>query len=86
MISVVLCCAVLCCAGNWDHVLAQGGMFSLTGLAPAAIARLQSQHHVYMLSTGRISLAGLNSGNIVRFVAAVTEALNYIDSNKNITE
>lgn len=57
-------------------------MFSLTGIPPAAIARLQTQHHVYMLSTGRISLAGLNSANIERFVSAVTEAILFTRQHK----
>lgn len=69
--------------GNWDHVAAQGGMFSLTGLRPAVISRLQTHHHVYMLTTGRISLAGLNTGNISRFVAAVTESILHCDGSSN---
>lgn len=57
-------------------------MFSLTGLRPAVIQRLQSEHHVYMLTTGRISLAGLNSGNTRRFVAAITESINFVHDNE----
>jgi aspartate aminotransferase, cytoplasmic len=72
---------LMCSTGNWDHVLAQGGMFSLTGIPPAAIQRLQTRHHVYMLASGRISLAGLNSHNIERFVAAVTESINFVNND-----
>ena len=56
-------------------------MFSLTGLRPPVIQRLQTEHHVYMLSTGRISLAGLNSSNIKRFALAVTESINFVNSS-----
>lgn len=64
--------------GTWDHVAAQGGMFSLTGIATPVIQRLQTEHHVYMLATGRISLAGLNSSNIRRFAVALTESINFV--------
>lgn len=64
--------------GNWDHVLHQTGMFSLTGLSAEAIERLRSRHHVYMASSGRISLAGLNSHNVLQFVRAVVETLVFL--------
>jgi aspartate aminotransferase len=73
----------MCAAGNWDHIVAQGGMFSLTGLSGPVIQRLQSRHHVYMLASGRISLAGLNSGNLARFVAAVVESIAFVNSTSS---
>lgn len=53
--------------GTWQHVIRQRGMFSYTGIPAAAVARLKDEHHIYMLSNGRISLAGLNSNNTKRF-------------------
>lgn len=38
-------------------------------------ARLKAEHHIYMLANGRISLAGLNSGNTQRFALALAEIL-----------
>lgn len=57
--------------GNWDHLLTQRGMFSFTGLSKTVIEKLQKDHHIYMLDNGRISLAGLNTSNIERFVQAI---------------
>jgi len=53
--------------GTWKHVIEQRGMFSYTGISAAVVARLKNEHHIYMLSNGRISLAGLNSSNTIRF-------------------
>ena len=56
------------CPGNWDHITKQIGMFSFTGLDPDQSDRMLNLHHIYMLRTGRISLAGLTSGS-VQYVA-----------------
>ncbi|KAI9501398.1 Aspartate aminotransferase, cytoplasmic [Coemansia spiralis] len=50
--------------GSWDHVTRQIGMFSFTGLSKPQVAALKEQYHLYMTEDGRISVAGLNSGNI----------------------
>ena len=54
--------------GQWEHIVQQIGMFSFTGLGPAACAAMVERGHVYMTGNGRISMAGLNSRN-VRYVA-----------------
>ena len=46
--------------GNWDHVLKQIGMFSFTGLSERQSEEMTEKWHIYMLKSGRISLAGLN--------------------------
>lgn len=56
------------CPGNWDHIIKQIGMFSFTGLDPEQSDRMLNLHHIHMLRTGRISLAGLTSGS-VQYVA-----------------
>jgi len=61
--------------GEWNHVIEQRGMFSYTGLTAPTVARLKQDYHIYLLSNGRISLAGLNTGNVERFVAALVEIL-----------
>jgi len=61
--------------GTWGHVIKQRGMFSYTGIPKHAVQRLKDDFHIYMLSNGRISLAGLNQGNIARFVEALKEVL-----------
>lgn len=66
--------------GSWDHVVQQRGMFSYTGLPVAAIRRLRTEFHIYMLEDGRISIAGLNASNVDRFCAAVAAVLGTNES------
>merc|ERR1719203_2504190 len=47
--------------GNWDHITSQIGMFSFTGLSVPQCKAMKTQHHVYLLDSGRISMAGLNT-------------------------
>merc|ERR1719401_108385 len=61
--------------GTWNHITDQIGMFSFTGLSQAQCERLISKHHIYLLKSGRISLAGLNKGNIKYMVDSVDEAV-----------
>lgn len=39
-------------------------MFCFSGMTPDQVAKLMSEHHIYMTSNGRISLAGLTSKDI----------------------
>ncbi len=39
-------------------------MFSFTGLTESQCTKLIDEHHIYLLKTGRISLAGLNENNL----------------------
>lgn len=50
--------------GSWKHITEQIGMFSFTGLTAAQTLRLKDEFHVYMTKNGRISMAGLNTGNV----------------------
>jgi len=63
--------------GTWNHITDQIGMFSFTGLTPPQCERLISEHHIYLLKSGRISLAGLNKGNIEYMVNAVDEVVRF---------
>jgi len=64
-------------AGSWNHVTDQIGMFSFTGLTPPECERLISEHHIYLLKSGRISLAGLNKGNIQYMVDSIDEVRRF---------
>jgi len=60
--------------GDFSFVLAQRGMFSYSGLSAAQVERLRNEHGIYAVSSGRICVAALNSGNIdavVQGIAAV---------------
>jgi aspartate aminotransferase len=61
--------------GTWNHITDQIGMFSFTGLSQAQCERLINEHHIYLLKSGRISLAGLNKGNIQYMVDSVDDAV-----------
>lgn len=50
-------------------------MFSFMGLSEEHVAELRSKRHIYMLTDGRVSMAGLNSGNIKRFAYAVDDVV-----------
>ena len=54
--------------GSWEHIINQNGMFTYTGLNKKQCKVLVEKHHVYLLSSGRISVAGLGS-NTVQYVA-----------------
>jgi len=45
--------------GSWKHITDQIGMFCFSGLTKDQVSRMKSKHHVYMLDTGRISMAGV---------------------------
>jgi len=50
---------------DWSHVTEQIGMFSYTGLREDEVAACAEQG-LFMLKSGRISLAGVNDGNVER--------------------
>ena len=57
------------------YLLSQRGMFSYTGLSAAQVDRLRDQHAVYLIRSGRICVAGLNTGNLGRTAEALAAVL-----------
>jgi aspartate aminotransferase, cytoplasmic len=55
-------------------------MFTFSGLSPSAVEKLQREYHIYMLSNGRISLAGLNTHNVEYFAQSVSAVLRGEDN------
>ena len=49
---------------HFDYFLSQRGMFSYTGLTPAQVDRLRETHGVYLVRSGRLCVAGLNTANV----------------------
>jgi len=49
---------------DFSFVMQQRGMFSFSGLTAAQVDVLRESHGIYAVSTGRICVAALNSGNI----------------------
>lgn len=55
---------------NFDYLLKQRGMFSYTGLSAAQVDRLRDEFGVYLIASGRMCVAGLNSNNVQRVARA----------------
>lgn len=49
---------------SFDYLVEQNGMFSYSRLSPIQIQRLRQQHGVYVVSSGRLCVAGLNRKNL----------------------
>jgi len=55
---------------SWNHITDQIGMFAFTGLEPEQVDRLYDES-IYLTRNGRISMAGVNTGNVKRLAAAI---------------
>jgi aromatic-amino-acid transaminase len=60
---------------NFDYFLTQRGMFSYTGLSPAQVDRLREEFGVYLVRSGRICVAGLNTRNVEATATAIAAVL-----------
>jgi len=49
---------------HWPYMMKQIGMFSFTGLSPKQVELLQTKHHIFLTSDGRISLPALTSKTV----------------------
>ncbi|CAN6802502.1 unnamed protein product [Brassica oleracea var. botrytis] len=58
---------------SWEHVTKQIGMFCYSGLTPEQVDRLTSEYHIYMTRNGRISMAGVTTGNVGYLANAIHE-------------
>lgn len=56
--------------GDFTYLLKQRGMFSYTGLSAAQVDRLREEFAIYLVSSGRICVAGLNNRNVQRVAQA----------------
>jgi aromatic-amino-acid transaminase len=60
---------------NFDYFLTQRGMFSYTGLSAEQVDRLREEHAVYLVRSGRMCVAGLNTGNVQAVADAMAAVL-----------
>ncbi|KAI9802485.1 MAG: hypothetical protein M1825_002870 [Sarcosagium campestre] len=65
---------------DWSHITSQIadeatapkiGMFAYTGLKPEQMDKLAKEHSVYATKDGRISVAGITTGNVKRLAEAI---------------
>ncbi len=60
---------------NFDYFLTQRGMFSYTGLSASQVDRLRAEHAVYLVRSGRLCVAGLNTSNVEATAVAIAAVL-----------
>jgi aromatic-amino-acid transaminase len=60
---------------DFSYFLTQRGMFSYTAMSAAQVDRLREEYAVYMLRSGRICVAGLNTGNVEATATAMAAVL-----------
>eukprot|EP01083_Nonionella_stella_P002465 7118_1 len=61
--------------GKWNHITDQIGMFTFTGLTPKQVDIMINKHHIYLLTNGRISMAGVASSNVEYIANAINDVV-----------
>ncbi|UMM10755.1 hypothetical protein L5515_000387 [Caenorhabditis briggsae] len=56
---------------NWEHITNQIGMFCFTGITQQQVQKLINDHSVYLTNDGRISISGINTGNVAYLAKAL---------------
>lgn len=62
---------------DWSHITKQIGMFAFTGLNKEQVKKLREQYHIYLVASGRISVAGLNTHNVEYVAKAFHEVTKF---------
>ena len=60
---------------DFSYFTKQRGMFSFTGLNPEQVEKLKQEHAVYMVKSGRMCVAGLNSRTVERIAESFIAVL-----------
>lgn len=60
---------------DFNFIIDQNGMFSFSGLTKDQVARLQNEFGVYIVGSGRISVAGMTKNNIPALCEAIAAVL-----------
>ncbi len=58
---------------RFAHIGVQRGMFSYTGLSAEQVKRLREEHSVYMVSSGRANVAGIDATRLDLLAAAIAD-------------
>lgn len=66
---------------DWSHITSQIGMFAYTGMSSEMCDEITSEFFIFLTRDGRISLAGLNEGN----VEYVAKSIHAVTDGKSIT-
>jgi len=63
-------------AQDFSFIASQRGMFSFSGLTPIQVKALREQHAVYVVGSGRISVAGMTEGNMDYLCSSIADVLS----------
>jgi len=61
--------------GDYSFISRQNGMFSFSGLSVEQVIRLKDEFAVYIVGSGRISVAGMTKDNMQPLCAAIAEVI-----------
>ena len=64
------------CTQGFGFIQKQRGMFSFLGLSEDSVSKLVRDYSIYMVSNGRINIAGLNDANIDYFANSIARVVN----------
>lgn len=60
---------------NWEHITKQIGMFCYSGMTKEEVTALRDNHSIYCTMDGRISMAGVTTGNVDYIAGAIKEVM-----------
>ena len=60
---------------DWSFITTQIGMFAYTGLTAEQVGRLGSEFNIFMLKSGRISMAGVSEATVVYLAESIAKVL-----------
>ncbi|MDP2562185.1 amino acid aminotransferase [Psychrobium sp. 1_MG-2023] len=61
--------------GDFSFITSQCGMFSFSGLTKAQVEELRAEHAVYIVGSGRISVAGMTTNNMDALCEGIKQVL-----------
>ena len=61
--------------GDYSFITRQRGMFSFSGLTPDQVEALKTKHAIYIVSSGRINVAGITQDNVGPLCEAIAEVI-----------
>jgi len=65
--------------GKWNHLTDQIGMFTYSGLSSKQVDFLEKKYHIYLLKSGRISMAGVSMRTLKYLANAIDNAVRTVD-------
>ena len=60
---------------DFSFISQQQGMFSFSGLTPDQVSQLRKEYGIYIVGSGRISVAGMTHDNMEPLCSAIAEIL-----------